>query len=109
MFHQEIGKILFNKSEEAQLTFEYIDKKEKLVLPLFFKALIDNASNENIEKYNKKTTTIRMNDGRYVYICYYIHAPTQLVAPKAVTMAALSKCRFLRSKMIGRTGTLIFL
>ena len=49
-----------------------------------------------------------MNDGRYVYICYYIHAPTQLVAPKAVTMAALSKCRFLRSKMIGRTGTLIF-
>ena len=41
----------------------------------------------NIEKYNKKTTTIRMNDGRYVYICYYIHAPTQLVAPRAVTMA----------------------
>ena len=52
-YETEIGKILFNKSEEAQLTFEYIDKKEKLVLPLFFKALIDNASNENIEKYNK--------------------------------------------------------
>ena len=43
-YDTEIGKILFNKSEEAQLTFEYIDKKEKLVLPLFFKALIDNAS-----------------------------------------------------------------
>ena len=28
-----------------------------------------------------------MNDGRYIYICYYIHAPTQLVAPRAVTMA----------------------
>ena len=52
-FETEIGKILFNKSEEVQLTFEYIDKKEKLVLPLFFKALIDNASNENIEKYNE--------------------------------------------------------
>ena len=39
-----------------------------------------------------------MNDGHYVYICYYIHAPTQLVAPRAVTMAVLSKCRFLRSK-----------
>ena len=52
-YETEIGKILFNKSEEAQLTFEYIDKKEKLVLPLFFKALIDNASNENLEKYNK--------------------------------------------------------
>ena len=52
-FETEIGKILFNRSEEVQLTFEYIDKKEKLVLPLFFKALIDNASNENIQKYNQ--------------------------------------------------------
>ena len=52
-FETEIGKILFKKSEEAQLTFEYIDKKEKLVLPLFFKALIDNASIKDIEKYNK--------------------------------------------------------
>ena len=53
LFDSEIVKILIDKSEEAQLTFEYIDKKEKLVLPLFFKALIENASNENIEKYNK--------------------------------------------------------
>ena len=52
-FDTEIGKKLFNKTEEVQLTFEYIDKKEKLVLPLFYKALIDNASNENIEEYNK--------------------------------------------------------
>ena len=52
-FETEIGKILFNRSEEFQLTFEYIDKKEKLVLPLFFKALIDKASNENIQKYNQ--------------------------------------------------------
>ena len=52
LFSTQIGKILFNKSEEVQLTFEPIDSKEKLVLPLFFKALIDNASNENIENYN---------------------------------------------------------
>ena len=39
------------KQEDVQLTFEYIDKKEKLMLPLFFKTLIDNISNDNIENY----------------------------------------------------------
>ena len=39
------------KSDCAQLIFEYIDCKEKLALPLLFKTLIDNLSNENIEKY----------------------------------------------------------
>ena len=39
------------KQEDVQLIFEYIDKKEKLMLPLFFKTLIDNISNENIENY----------------------------------------------------------
>ena len=36
---------------EIQLTFEYIDSKEKLVLPLFFKALIDITEIDNIESY----------------------------------------------------------
>ena len=40
-----------NEVNEVQLTFEYIDSKEKLILPLFFKALIDNSSNDNLEKY----------------------------------------------------------
>ena len=40
-----------NKSDEVELIFEYIDKKEKLILPLLFKTLIDNVSNDNIEKY----------------------------------------------------------
>ena len=39
------------KSNEIQLTFEYIDRKEDLMLPLFFKSLIDNASNDNMEEY----------------------------------------------------------
>ena len=38
---------------EVQLTFEYIDKKEKLYLPLFFKALIDNLSIDNMEEYTR--------------------------------------------------------
>ena len=37
--------------DDIQLTFERIDKKEKLVLPIFFKTLIDTISNDNMEKY----------------------------------------------------------
>ena len=56
---QEVIKFLKNESEskklnytdDIQLTFEYIDKKEKLLLPLFFKTLIDNISNNNMERY----------------------------------------------------------
>ena len=41
----------FKNSDDVELTFEYIDKKEKLLLPLFYKILIDNASNDNMDKY----------------------------------------------------------
>ena len=50
IFEIEPEKII--KSNEAQLTFEYIDCKEKLFLPLFFKTLIENLSDENTKKYN---------------------------------------------------------
>ena len=43
----------FDKSEDIELTFEYIDSKKKLVLPLFFKSLMDNTSNFNQEEYTK--------------------------------------------------------
>jgi len=36
---------------DVQLTFEQIKTKEQLVLPLFFKSLIDALPNEDIEKY----------------------------------------------------------
>ena len=49
---EKIREQLFQKSDDIQLTFEYIDKKEKLILPLFFKTLIDNASNKNMKEYN---------------------------------------------------------
>ena len=39
-----------NKNLENNLTFEYIDCKEKLVLPLLYKTLIENASKENMEE-----------------------------------------------------------
>ena len=37
--------------DDIQLIFEYIDSIEKLELPLFFKSLIDNVSNNNMEEY----------------------------------------------------------
>ena len=50
----EIKIDIINKDDNAQLTFEPIDTKEKLVLPLFFKALIDNVSNDKMEKYTSR-------------------------------------------------------
>ena len=52
-----IKSFLFNPpnrkdiEEENSLTFEYIDCKEKLILPLFYKSLIEITSKDNIETY----------------------------------------------------------
>ena len=43
-----------NNTNEIQLTSEYIDCKEKLMLPLFFKALMDEKINDYTKKYNDK-------------------------------------------------------
>ena len=40
-----------NQSNDTLYTFEYIESKEQLMLPLFFKALIDIASNDEKQKY----------------------------------------------------------
>ena len=41
-----------NKNEEnIQMTFEYIDKKEQLVLPLLYKTIIDRESLDNLDNY----------------------------------------------------------
>ena len=39
------------KTEDIQLTLEYIDSMEKLTLPIFFKLLIDNTSIDNMDEY----------------------------------------------------------
>ena len=43
--------IQLNNEDDIQLTFEFIDEKEKLLLPLFFKTLIDNISKNKMDKY----------------------------------------------------------
>ena len=50
----KINNYLFKKqtkTNDIQLYFDKIDCKEKLSLPLFFKSLIDNTTNDNMEKY----------------------------------------------------------
>ena len=59
---EEVKKFLINKLEkekinikdENNLVFEYIDCKEKLLLPTLFKSLIQITSDDNIEKFSKK-------------------------------------------------------
>ena len=42
-----------NIPDYARFTFEHIDSKEKLVLPLFFKTLIEKCSNEDMKIYTE--------------------------------------------------------
>ena len=57
--YEEISKFLKNEfkpenlkePDEVQLTFDCIKNKEDLVLPIFFKTLIDKESKENMEKF----------------------------------------------------------
>ena len=45
---------LLNMEDEGQLVFEYIDCKEKLILPILYKALLDSTtSNEKVEKFTQ--------------------------------------------------------
>ena len=46
-------KILYNKDDDKQLVFEYIDCKEKLALPIFYKTLMEITSNDNIEEFTQ--------------------------------------------------------
>ena len=46
-------KIKRNLEEENQLTFEYIDCKEKLVLPMFFKSMIELTPKDNIDNFTE--------------------------------------------------------
>ena len=56
-----------NKNDSnVQLIFEYIDSRDKLVLPMFFKALIDAISNENMEEYTKLLYKIYSKDNESV-------------------------------------------
>ena len=45
------ASIISNK-DEPQLTFEYIDNKDKLLLPILYKCLIDSVEIDKIDRYN---------------------------------------------------------
>ena len=46
-------KLIDRKKNIEELTFEYIDKKEKLYLPLYYKTLIKITDEDNIDEYNQ--------------------------------------------------------
>ena len=43
-----------SKDYESKLIFEYVDCKEKLALPLFYKTLIEEVENDKIEQLSKE-------------------------------------------------------
>ena len=43
-----------NRDDEGNLTFEYIDCKEKLYYPVLYKALIDTTRIDNIDLFTRK-------------------------------------------------------
>ena len=43
-----------NNRDEPQLTFEYIDNKDKILLPLLYKCLIDSVEIDKIDNYIEK-------------------------------------------------------
>jgi len=49
---QFLKESLISKKDEPQLTFEYIDNKDKLLLPILYKCLIDSVEIDKIDKYN---------------------------------------------------------
>ena len=50
---QGVNSILLKKEDEPQLIFEYIDCKEKLILPMLYKSLIDCIPIEKVENFTK--------------------------------------------------------
>jgi len=56
------------KLDDIQLTFEYIDSIEKLILPLFFKSLIENVSIDNIEETTNLLYTTYSKDSHELKI-----------------------------------------
>ena len=50
--------IISNISDDIRLSFDYIDCKEKLVLPLLFKSLIDKETTNNLKKFTKSLYNI---------------------------------------------------
>ena len=71
---------------DAQLTFEYIDSKEKLILPLTFKALIDKMSNENVEEYTKFLYNIYSKESKKIK-----NLLEQILVMKSVPIKILAK------------------
>ena len=63
-FSQKEKKLDFK--EEGQLTIEYIDKKEKLALPILFKSLLDVVHNDEVVKFNEIIYNIYSKESKHI-------------------------------------------
>ena len=59
---EKIGKETSNNPGEVQLIFDYIDKKEQLMLPMFFKVLIEDTLYNDMKSYTNFLYNIYSED-----------------------------------------------
>ena len=89
----ELENEKFKIDDEPQLTFEYIDKKEKLALPLFYKTLIEITDIDKIQKYNQMIYTKYSKNKKLEEILNHILAipniPIQLLSKYYVRIYSL--------------------
>ena len=90
-------KLLLDKNDEEYLNFDYIDNKEKLLLPLFYKFLIkftekDNQFNNYLYKkyYNKSKALKRFLDS----ICNFREIPIEILSKYYVRIYTDEESRF---------------
>ena len=66
IFSTKEWKMCKSSYSDDQVTFGYIDNKEQLILPLFFKKLIDNIPIYNMRSYTKMIYNIYSKDYREI-------------------------------------------
>ena len=76
----------YNPANEVQLTFEYIDCREKLLLPMFFKTLISSIKNENINMYTNSLYNTYSKDSKDIKILL-----DAIISMKNIPIEILSK------------------
>ena len=76
----------YNPANEVQLTFEYIDCREKLLLPMFFKTLISSIKNENINMYTNSLYNTYSKDSKDIKILL-----DTIISMKNIPIEILSK------------------
>ena len=85
---QDTKKISFENKDNIQMTFKYIDKKNELILHLFYKILLEEAKNDQIENYTNFIYKEYSKENKNIY---NLMTMTQIISLKNIPIELLSK------------------